>query len=31
MRGDGGSMVNELLIQLQSFDQPPLRKRCGPA
>ncbi len=24
---DGGSMVNELLIQLQSFDQPPLRKR----
>jgi ATP-dependent Zn protease len=25
--GDGGSMVNELLIQLQSFDQPPLRKR----
>ncbi|HJR98046.1 MAG TPA: AAA family ATPase [Actinomycetota bacterium] len=26
-QGDGGSMVNELLIQLQSFDQPPLRKR----
>jgi len=25
--GDAGSMVNELLIQLQSFDQPPLRKR----
>ena len=25
--GDGGSMVNELLIQLQSFDQPPMRKR----
>jgi len=25
--GDGSSMVNELLIQLQSFDQPPLRKR----
>ncbi|MGZ8629506.1 MAG: AAA family ATPase [Actinomycetota bacterium] len=24
---DGGSMVNELLIQLQSFDQPPMRKR----
>ena len=24
---DGGSMVKELLIQLQSFDQPPLRKR----
>jgi cell division protease FtsH len=26
-QGDGGSMVNELLIQLQSFDQPPMRKR----
>jgi cell division protease FtsH len=25
--GDAGSMVNELLIQLQSFDQPPWRKR----
>jgi len=25
--GDGSAMVNELLIQLQSFDQPPLRKR----
>ena len=25
--GDGGSMVYELLIQLQSFDQPPMRKR----
>ena len=29
--GDGGSMVNELLIQLQSFDQPPMRKRCAPS
>ena len=25
--GDSGSMVNELLIQMQSFDQPPLRTR----
>ncbi len=25
--GDSSAMVNELLIQLQSFDQPPLRKR----
>ena len=25
--GDSSSMVNELLIQLQSFDQPPFRKR----
>jgi ATP-dependent Zn protease len=25
--GDGGSMVNELLIQMQSFDQPPARTR----
>jgi ATP-dependent Zn protease len=25
--GDSSSMVNELLIQMQSFDQPPLRKR----
>jgi cell division protease FtsH len=25
--GDTGSMVNELLIQMQSFDQPPLRTR----
>ena len=25
--GDASAMVNELLIQLQSFDQPPLRKR----
>jgi cell division protease FtsH len=25
--GDSGSMVNELLIQMQSFDQPPWRKR----
>jgi cell division protease FtsH len=25
--GDGGGMVNELLIQMQSFDQPPLRDR----
>jgi ATP-dependent Zn protease len=25
--GDAGSMVNELLIQMQSFDQPPWRKR----
>jgi cell division protease FtsH len=25
--GDGGAMVNELLIQLQSFDMPPLRDR----
>ena len=25
--GDSGAMVNELLIQMQSFDQPPLRNR----
>ncbi|MDP9330633.1 MAG: AAA family ATPase [Actinomycetota bacterium] len=25
--GDGGAMVNELLIQMQSFDQPPIRDR----
>jgi cell division protease FtsH len=25
--GDSGSMVNELLIEMQSFDQPPLRDR----
>jgi cell division protease FtsH len=25
--GDSGSMVNELLIQMQSFDQPPMRTR----
>jgi cell division protease FtsH len=25
--GDGGSMVNELLIQMQSFDQPPFGQR----
>ena len=25
--GDGGAMVNELLIQMQSFDLPPLRDR----
>jgi ATP-dependent Zn protease len=25
--GDGGAMVNELLIQLQSFDMPPVRDR----
>lgn len=25
--GDSSAMVNELLIQMQSFDQPPLRKR----
>lgn len=25
--GDSGTMVNELLIQMQSFDQPPWRKR----
>jgi ATP-dependent Zn protease len=25
--GDSGNMVNELLIQMQSFDQPPLGKR----
>ena len=25
--GDTGSMVNELLIQMQSFDQPPMRTR----
>jgi cell division protease FtsH len=25
--GDSSSMVNELLIQMQSFDQPPFRKR----
>jgi ATP-dependent Zn protease len=25
--GDGGAMVNELLIQMQSFDMPPMRDR----
>ena len=25
--GDSGNMVNELLIQMQSFDQPPLARR----